>query len=208
MKDIDKRSVINNYEALLDCYGDDPRSVQWRDLETQSKRFKALVEVADLRFSSVLDFGCGKADLYHYLLARGIKLEYSGCDISSKMIDLARCKFPDIFLFCGDISQAQIDKKFDYCLVSGTFNNKLSDNWGFLWESLRVLWKCSLKGIAFNLMSTYVDYEEDDLFYADPKIVFDWVKKNLSRYVVIRHDYMPYEYTFYVYHELRDGQSE
>jgi hypothetical protein len=61
------------------------------------------------------------------------------------------------------------------------------------------------KGIAFNAMSTYVDFQVDDLYYSNPLAVFDFCKKNLSRKVTLKHDYIlregsiPFEYVIYVY---------
>ena len=61
------------------------------------------------------------------------------------------------------------------------------------------------KGISFNAMSTYVDYQDEILYYSNPLDIFDYCKRNLTRKVVLRHDYLvkadsiPYEYTIYLY---------
>ena len=71
----------------------------------------------------------------------------------------------------------------------------------------KMLRSCN-KGIAFNSMSTYVEFQEDELFYSDPKEIFHYCKKHLTQSVVLKHDYklkedaFPYEYTMYLYKDL------
>jgi len=45
------------------------------------------------------------------------------------------------------------------------------------------------KGLAFNMMSKYVEYENDELFYEEPEKAFSFVKKNITPYVNLIHDY-------------------
>ena len=94
---------------------------------------------------------------------------------------------------------------FDYIFISGVFNNKIENNEGYYQDCLRILWERTRKGLAFNMMSAYVDYYDDDLFYEKPEKVFSFVKQNLSPYVVLRNDYqvkpgvIPFEFVVYVY---------
>ena len=58
--------------------------------------------------------------------------------------------------------------------------------------------KLSKKGFGFNLLSTYVDWKEDHLYYGDPLFFFDFCKRHVSRYVSLLHDYPLYEWTILV----------
>ena len=55
--------------------------------------------------------------------------------------------------------------------------------------------------ISFNMLSTYVDYQDDALYYFDPKEVFHFCKEEISPSVNVKHDYglggnnYPYEFT-------------
>lgn len=60
----------------------------------------------------------------------------------------------------------------------------------------------SIKGFAFNILTTYVDYKERHLYYADPLFFFDFCKKNFSRNVSLLHDYGLYEWTMIVKKQL------
>ena len=52
---------------------------------------------------SVLDVGCGFADLYHYMRSKGVKVDYTGIDLSPDMIEAAKGKTPEVNLFQGDL---------------------------------------------------------------------------------------------------------
>ena len=91
----------------------------------------------------------------------------------------------------------------DYLLASGVFNAKMSINRGvwqqFVEAMLLRMFSLARKGIAFNLLTSYVDYENSNLFYLSPAETLDFCIRNLGRRVVIRHDYPLWEYTVYVY---------
>jgi hypothetical protein len=55
-------------------------------------------------------------------------------------------------------------------------------------------------GFAFNLLTTFVDFRADGLFYADPCAFFRFCKQEISPDVVLLHDYPLYEWTMIVRH--------
>ena len=81
----------------------------------------------------------------------------------------------------------------------------MENNAAFTRKTLEVMWQTCTKGIAFNALSTYVDYEDSHLYYHDPLTLFDYCKRNLSPYIKLRNDYevkpnsIPFEFTMYVY---------
>ena len=54
-------------------------------------------------------------------------------------------------------------------------------------------------GIGFNMMTSYVDFKDEKLFYKNPLETFDFCAKNLSKKIVLRHDYKLWEYFIFVY---------
>ena len=54
-------------------------------------------------------------------------------------------------------------------------------------------------GFAFNVMTKQVDWERDDLFHLPVDRLLTFLSREVSRHVVIRHDYGLYQYTAYVY---------
>jgi ubiquinone/menaquinone biosynthesis C-methylase UbiE len=71
-----------------------------------------------------LDIGCATGDLLHYLNKCFPNMKLFGMDISTKMIDVARERLPMSNFYCEDIlsRNADLDSKFDYCIISGVLN--------------------------------------------------------------------------------------
>jgi cyclopropane fatty-acyl-phospholipid synthase-like methyltransferase len=172
-----------------------------------------LSEVGDLRASKVLDFGCGTGALFAYLSEElGFTGEFVGYDLAWPAIDLARRLHPAGRFERRDVLSQGVHEDFDYILASGVFNNRTSDGWGLMTTLLAALWPYARRALAFNALSTYVDFREDHLWYVDPGEVFAWCKRELSPALSLRHDYqlkagvIPFEFTVFVYRiELESG---
>jgi SAM-dependent methyltransferase len=207
MKSFDEIAKANaeHYDRLLRESGDTPAAAQWSDQTTQDLRLKILCEVGELQSAKVLDFGCGMGRLYELLLAQGFSGEYVGYEIAPELAAAAQKKHPAARFERRDILKEGIPEEFDYVLISGVFNNRHSASNEYVSAVLKVLFARTRKGLAFNGLSTYVDYFADHLNYMDPAEVFARCKAELSSAVTLRHDYqlkenvIPYEFTIYVY---------
>ncbi|MBM64678.1 MAG: SAM-dependent methyltransferase [Myxococcales bacterium] len=198
--------VKQHYKELFEAHGNSAKAVQWGDQESQYNRFEVLAQVAP-KLGSVVDVGCGLGHLYTYLRAREPDLRYTGLDFVPEFIQSARAQFAEtpaqfqVF----DLFNDTMPTGSDYLLLSGVFNNLMEDNWGFMTHALRTMFGAAERGVAFNAMSTYVDYHDPELYYVDPCAVFDFCKRNLSKKVTLRHDYalreggFPFEFVVYCY---------
>lgn len=202
----DLASIEEHYSNLLVIHGDSAAAVQWRDQITQERRFEILTQVGNLHNAKVLDFGCGTGHLLHFLRSQlHFNGEYVGYDLSHNMIAAARQKFPEARFEQRNILTEKLSEDFDYVLISGVFNNIASDNWGLMTTLLKQLFQHTKKGLAFNALSTYVDYFDPHLFYVNPEEVFRFLKEYLSPCVTLRHDYqikpgvIPFEFSAYIY---------
>ena len=199
------RANASHYDRLYREHGDTPATAQWADVATQDRRLQILCEIADLRAVKILDFGCGMARLYNLLLSQGFAGTYVGYDVARELIDAAQAKYPNIRFECRDVLSQGIGEEFDYVLISGVFNNRQSSSLSYVRDVLATLLPAVRNGLAFNALSTYVDYFDENLRYYDPAAMFALCKTELSPCVVLRHDYLlkegvvPYEYTIYVY---------
>jgi SAM-dependent methyltransferase len=181
--------------------------VGWKDQKTQNLRFEKLSTVfADAPDGfSVNDLGCGYGAFFSFLESNKTAMltRYFGYDISEKMITEAKrnieCQKAQWFLTSTLKTQA------DYSIVSGTFNVRFEHSnkeWKkFIENQLLRMYECSKKGFAFNLLSSYVDWEEPHLYYGDPLYFFDFCKTNFSGGVCLLHDYPLYEWTICVKYE-------
>lgn len=194
-----------HYDDLARRHGYGPEATQQSSLETQEQRLRVLAELIREPDASVLDFGCGTGHLCAVLRQeRGFTGRYTGYDLSGEALTLARQRHAGAHFEQRDVFREGVGGHFDYAVVSGVFNNRVSDNWAFLTSVLRILFSHARRGIAFNALSAYVDYKAPGLYYADPEEVFRFCKENLSPAVNLRHDYevkpgvLPFEFTVQV----------
>ena len=200
------QELISHYQSLLAEHGPCSKAVQWADDKTQRKRFEVLSEISE-SMESVLDVGCGLGHYYTFLRNTGRECVYEGVDIVPEFIDIANQ------MMSGDISgnavlidtDGDLPKGHDFGILSGAFNNAMDDNWGFMTSMLRKMYGAANKGIAFNALTSHVDYVDDGLFYVDPTRVIDFCKIELGGHPILRHDYtlrpngFPFEFSVYVY---------
>lgn len=197
------RRISNHYQSLLDEHGDSHLSAQYSSKESQTRRFASLARITNLTGKRVLDFGCGTAAFAQYLTAIQQKPRvYRGVDIVPAFFDVARESYPQgVFSHPDDLG----DERFDVALVSGVFNNRRRGNQVFWKDTVASLFERCDVGVAFNLMTTYVDYRDPGLFYEDPEAVFRYLKRNVTPFVTLLHDYLPkegvipFEFTVFAY---------
>jgi SAM-dependent methyltransferase len=194
------------YAGGLREHGTASRSVGWKDEGSQRLRFHKLAELVEEDAAragfTVNDLGCGYGAMFRYLDERfGAGLvRWRGYDISEEMLRAAReyAADPRVEL----VKSPRVLERADYSFVSGTFNVKLGaddDAWrSHVTDTLLHLRDMSARGFAFNLLSTYVDWRAENLFYGDPLYFFDFCKRNVSPRVSLLHDYPLYEWTLLV----------
>ena len=206
------KKLREHYEKLFSIHKDSFKTAQQISRFTQEKRMLILVDRINFdNNSKVLDFGCGTGHLYNLLKkTKKFKGSYTGIDIAKNIVEFNQKKFllnKKVSFIHGDILEKKFSKltNFDYTFVSGTFNNKIENNWLWMKKTLKKLFMLTKKALIFNNLSTYVDYKDKNLFYVKPELVFEYCKLNLSNFVEIRHNYqikknkIPFEFTTYVY---------
>lgn len=67
----------------------------------------------------VLDVACGTGVLFPDYLERGA--EVTGIDISPEMVKIARSRFPQVEVLCGDVEETEFPEPFDAVMVYNAF---------------------------------------------------------------------------------------
>lgn len=68
----------------------------------------------------VLDVACGTGVLFPDYLARNVN-SVTAVDLSTEMVKIAREKFPQVRVFCGDAETMRFDHAFDVIMVYNAF---------------------------------------------------------------------------------------
>lgn len=206
MSDNHYLKIVEHYEDCLRKFGDNHLGVDWPKEEDAQLRYKIMLEIIyDQKKCSLLDFGCGAAHLYEFILGNSYKnINYTGLDLSKEMIKVCRQKFPEISFILADILETpdQIGE-FDYIILNGVFTEKQELSFDEMFEYFKRLIKAlylkTTTGIAFNVISKHVDWEREDLFHLPFDILGSFLKSEISPNYIIRNDYGLFEYTVYLF---------
>ena len=68
----------------------------------------------------VLDVACGTGVLFPDYLARDVK-SLTAVDIAPEMVRIAREKYPEVQVLCGDVEEMDFGRKFDCIMVYNAF---------------------------------------------------------------------------------------
>jgi SAM-dependent methyltransferase len=196
-------AVERYYSAKFDEHGARAEGVDWNSAESQELRFEQLAHLfrADTGSFSVNDLGCGYGAFAAFLRQRGYDARYTGYELSPAMLESARETFhadERVRFVAGALEPA------DYSVASGIFNVRLGfgdDEWrAYVEATIEDLARASGSGFAFNMLTSYSDADRrrPDLYYADPRDVFDLCKTRYSRHVALLHDYGLWEFTIVV----------
>ncbi len=199
MNQQDLVKYLDRYNQRYAQYGYDPKTLGWGGgKERQWLRFKILTEIGIRENDSVLDVGCGFADLYGYLTENGWSGKYLGVDINPTLLESGRRQYPGVELRQADILCDSVENKFDWVIESGIFNAKLEyeHNLKYIENMMSRMFDLSVKGIACDFMSTYVDFQHPDAYHTDPSDVIR-IGKRIGAGVIVRMDYLPYEFAVY-----------
>lgn len=193
----EQQAIIELYKERLREYGPTSRVLGQPEAH-QRLRFQILLsEWGVSTGQSLLDVGCGFGDLYGYCTDHGYRAAYHGIDMCSELVEEARTRFPEGSFEVGDILADERERSFDYVIASGVHSYRLNDNWGFVEDTFELFSRIAKVGFAVNFLSDRVVPWWDKLFYADPSRVLQIAYRHSTR-VVLRNDYMPFEFTVFV----------
>jgi SAM-dependent methyltransferase len=203
MKRIDKESYIDRYTKRLEQFGYSPQTLGWGQHGRQEIRFGVLGEpIIKQAESSVLDVGCGFADFYDYLVERGWQGTYHGVDLVPGLLEIAKQRHPTLDIKEMDILNYPLDEanKCDFVVASGVFNAILQeeDNKAHIERSITHMFHLAKAAVCVDFLSTFVDFQNPIAWHTDPAWAMELAGK-LSKRFLIRHDYMPFEFSLIIY---------
>ena len=184
-----------HYAPLALKHGDSFRAVDWGSELGQNLRFEVLLGCVDFRHLRILDVGCGVGHLVAYLKEHGFEGSYLGIDLVPEMIDKAKLHNSDFnFQVVKSLDEVEGFKP-DLIIASGLFT--FADDLRFQ-ATISQLFRLTCHALAFNSLSAWKENQQHNEFYADPIAAFNYCA-SLTKKIVFRHDYMPHDFSLYLY---------
>lgn len=205
MSEIIKKQ-LEAYQANFVKHGNSPLGTFQNNTTTQYERFNELLlpllKIKPTDFS-ICDIGSGVCDLHHFLISNEVKHSYTGIEIVPEMVTFSQEKYPGITVLNTDFLSDDFTEKYDFVVLSGTFNihggvNE-SDWKDFVFKLIKKMFESARLGISFNLLTSYSTFRDETLFYASPEEVLTYIQTNLSRFCTINSAYPLFEFSYTVF---------
>lgn len=151
---------------------------------------------------SLLDFGCGFADLKIYLDQQKFDHSYYGVDIVDEFIEDNINYFKSNH-FKTIKSVDDVKNSYDFITIFGVFNliyNKdIESHKEIIFKSLKHLFTKTNVALIVNFMTDKVDFKQTDAFHVEPLEIYTWVYNNLSKRLILDQSFLPFEYTLTIF---------
>ena len=170
------------YEDFIREYGNTAEGLGWNSKKQQELRFEIMLKIAEfcnepIDNSSILDIGCGFADLYSYIQEKKHPVSYTGVDINPYALKTAAERYNSIKLIEGNVLQLKIPKH-DFVFSSGLFATKINDNNKFIKSMISKMIGLANIGVAFNFLQK--TQFESNLAEYDKKEIYRFCKNNFK----------------------------
>lgn len=185
---------LRPYIEASELHGGGFPSLLWASRETQLARFQAFSRLLDFTGQSVLDVGCGRADLLDYFHTQGqVPGDYVGIEAVPALADAAAstgatilrkdfiaepaCMFTgsDIVVFCGSLNTAGDEDFF---------------------ATLKRAFDATARHLLFNFLSSTHLAGAEHLYWRKPNEIDRWCRNALSATPKRLEDYMFGDATF------------
>jgi ubiquinone/menaquinone biosynthesis C-methylase UbiE len=194
-------TISETYNKMLADGANDAERVGWGSVDSQEKRFRVLTEIGNLDNDSILDVGCGLGAYFDYVHKKHSNLSYTGIDINLNMIQEAQQRHSDIEFIHANIiadTHALNDRKFDYVFLSGALNLSADNHHDTIESIMKEMFILANKGVAINFLSVFSDYLTPGEYYCNPVDILQ-LAFSITKKATLRHDYMPHDFTIYLY---------
>jgi SAM-dependent methyltransferase len=219
--DVITKSLADHYARTFDEHGAVARGVDWgpeADVRLRYDKMLAVIErdprsphpgppprAGEGGRPSLLDAGCGYGGLLMYARERGMDLDYTGVDVCGNMIEHASAHVSGGRFLVRDVFDLDGEESFDYVVCNGILTQKLIATRAamddYAERLIRRLFALARRGVAFNVMTTHVNFMVENLYYRDPAEVLAWCVGEVTPRVAIDHAYPLYEFTTYLYRD-------
>lgn len=191
-----RNRVQRYHQTMINRHGlNSSLALGWKETKDQLIRFEALARICDLNGCTVLDAGCGYADLYPFLKNRYPNLaSYTGIEQIEELFIKASANFPDLDIRRQDFMVNYIPCR-DYVLASGSLNYDIGGK-DYIFKAIKTLYEAAGVALGFNLLKAVKG--TGSLIAYDPVVIVNYCR-SLSPKVVMLDDYDPEDFTVFMY---------
>ncbi|MBA3272752.1 MAG: class I SAM-dependent methyltransferase [Chthoniobacterales bacterium] len=155
MTSSDGPPYLSPYLRAAKKYGSGFNSLLWARPDTQASRFDAFARATDLHRRTILDVGCGRADLFDFLRERRIEpLHYVGIEAVPALAEEAVKRVGASGMILRADFVAEPVKLFvgaERVVISGALNTMDNDTF---FSSIRRAWEACAEILVFNFLSS------------------------------------------------------
>ncbi len=197
MNEQQRKRIIDKHRDSLTRYGYHPNALYWSGREIQEIRFKVLADIGIQDGDSVLDLGCGFGDFKSWAIEQGVRLNYTGVDLSPDILTQAKKRHADGIFLSGDLFDMDFaEQSFDWVILSGALNEQLNDDSAYAKSVIDRMYALCRKGVAFNMLDArflkahdlHSQIPQDILLYCQQlcpncELYDDYLKNDFSIYM-------------------------
>ena len=203
----DRARIAAYFDHLVDLHGHSPLGLDTSSEQALRVRYEALAEIADLRGLRVLEVGCGFGDLGAFLVERwGDSVDYTGVDISARMVEEGRIAHPSLRLLHGDLLDLAAEPQFDVVLAQGIFYLLGEHAEPRFFEMIAKMYSLARIAVGFCTISNWAETQHPGEFYADPLRTLEFCR-SLTPALSLRHEYLPNDFRIFLYRAGRWRQG-
>ncbi len=197
----DAPGYLQPYLSAARKHGAGFGTLLWASPKTQEIRFKALLDPVDVTALTVLDVGCGRADLLEYMIRTGqCPSAYIGLEAVDALSRAAEKKqLPNCKIIRGDFVSypGVLEVNADLLLVSGALNTM---DKACFYACLTNMIRASRRGVVFNFLASPYLAGASHLTWHEIDDVLLFCR-NFSTRVQCKTDYLPGDATVCVWKE-------
>jgi SAM-dependent methyltransferase len=205
---LDTAAIFRYHHSLTEKYGSGTTSaLGWLQHEGQQARFEMLSRIGNMDNCSVLDAGCGHADLLPFLKSCYENVNYYGLEQMPELLTVATQRYQHektATFLSGDFMKSPLPVT-DYVLACGSLSYR-HHNKDFIFKAVEQLFSHCHLGAGFNLLSGGVP--EDSLLIAySPDEIYRFCK-TLSPETTLHQGYWDNDFTIFMYQHTDSGSEK
>lgn len=192
---------IKSYQQSFKKFGISPQALQWKSTQLVNQLYQQLIIDLDFNHKTILDVGCGFADILPYIKKTAKDFKYTGVDLIPEFIKVCQQKYPQHQFIVRDYFHRPLTKKYDIIISSGALNSNIPHPYQYRQKTIKTLFSHCREAVIFNMAGSYPqpkNIQSKPEFFSDSLTILKFCL-DLSSKVIFRHHYDPKSFTVIIF---------